>query len=80
MGYKFWTLRALSVFFCGFIALFIVQLLKQHSFEDFVLFMEGTTWSTYVNGTFILFTESVTSSTVTNFFKNLPATVTNLLL
>jgi len=43
MGYKFWITRALKVFIGVLILLFIVQLLKQHSIQDSILF--AVTWS-----------------------------------
>jgi hypothetical protein len=43
MGYKFWIIRALKVFSIVFVLLFIVQLFKQQSIEDSVLF--AITWS-----------------------------------
>jgi uncharacterized membrane protein (UPF0136 family) len=43
MGYKFWIVRALKVFGVVLVLLFVVQLLKQHSIEDSVLF--AVTWS-----------------------------------
>jgi hypothetical protein len=43
MSYKFWTIITLKVFVFVLVLLFIVQLLKQHSIEDSVLF--AVTWS-----------------------------------
>ncbi|WJG10943.1 hypothetical protein [Aliiglaciecola sp. LCG003] len=43
MGFKFWIIRALNVFIGVLVILFIVQLLKQHSVEDAIIF--ALTWS-----------------------------------
>ena len=41
MGYKFWIIRALKVFIGVLILLFIVQLLKQHTIEDSIIFKKN---------------------------------------
>lgn len=51
MGYKFWITRALKVFHIVFVLLFIVQLLKQHSIEDSVVF--AIIWSCLATLVFI---------------------------
>ena len=43
MGYKFWFIRSLKVFIGLLVLLFIVQLFKQNSIEDSILF--AITWS-----------------------------------
>jgi len=51
MGFKFWIIRALKVFFGVSVTLFIVQLLKQHAIEDAILFT--VSWSLLTTSIFI---------------------------
>lgn len=51
MGYKFWFIRALTVFIGVLFLLFIVQLLKQYSIEDSLIF--AVTWSSLTTLVFI---------------------------
>lgn len=51
MGYKFWIQRALKVFTGVLVLLFVVQLLKQHSFEDAITF--SFVWSFLTTSVFI---------------------------
>jgi len=51
MGYKFWIIRALKVFFGVSVTLFIVQLLKQQTIEDAILF--AVSWSLLTTSIFI---------------------------
>jgi hypothetical protein len=51
MGYRFWIIRTLTFFSAVAMLLFIVQLLKQHSIEDAILF--AVTWSFLTTAVFI---------------------------
>jgi hypothetical protein len=51
MGYKFWIIRAIKVFTGVLILLFSVQLLKQHSVENAIMF--AITWSFLTTSVFI---------------------------
>lgn len=51
MGYKFWIIRSFKVFIGIFFLLFIVELLKQHSIENSILF--AGTWSFFTTLVFI---------------------------
>jgi len=51
MGYKFWFKRALKIFTGVLVILFIVQLLKQHSLEDAIIF--SVVWSFITTFVFI---------------------------
>ena len=51
MGYKFWIIRSLKVFIGISVLLFVVQLLKQHSFVDSIIF--AFIWSFLSTSVFI---------------------------
>ena len=51
MGHKFWVFRATKVFIVILAILFIIQLLKQHSIEDAIVF--ALTWSFLTTSVFI---------------------------
>jgi len=51
MGYIFWIKRALKIFTSVLIILFIVELFKQHTIEDSIIF--ATTWSFLTTMVFI---------------------------
>jgi hypothetical protein len=51
MGYKFWVVRALKVYIGVLITLLIIQLYKQHSIENALIF--ATTWSFISTSLFI---------------------------
>lgn len=51
MGFKFWFVRALKVFFGVAALLFIVELLKQHSIQESLIF--ALTWSFITTAIFI---------------------------
>jgi len=51
MGYKFWIIRSLKVFIGISVLLFIVELLKQHSIEESIIF--AVTWSFLATMVFI---------------------------
>ena len=53
MGFKFWFVRALKVFLGVAALLFIVELLKQHSVQEALIF--ACTWSLITTTVFILF-------------------------
>ena len=52
MGYKFWIVRALKIFTGVSIVLLVVQLLKQHSIEDSIIF--AVIWSFLTTLVFIV--------------------------
>ena len=51
MGYKFWIIRSLKVFIGISVLLFVVQLLKQHSIVDSIIF--AFIWSSLSTSVFI---------------------------
>ncbi|KAA1156129.1 hypothetical protein [Pseudoalteromonas fuliginea] len=51
MGFKFWFVRALKVFLGVAALLFIVELLKQHSVQEALIF--ACTWSSITTTIFI---------------------------
>ena len=51
MGYKFWIIRSLKVFIGISVLLFVVQLLKQHSIVDSIIF--AFIWSFLSTSVFI---------------------------
>jgi hypothetical protein len=52
MGYKFWAIRALKVYIGVLIALLIIELLKQHTIENALIF--AVTWSFITTSVFIV--------------------------
>lgn len=51
MGIKFWLVRALKIFIVVTVLLFMVELLKQHSVQDALIF--ACTWSLITTVVFI---------------------------
>jgi len=51
MGFKFWFVRALKVFLGVAVLLFIVELLKEHSVQESLIF--ALTWSFITTAIFI---------------------------
>jgi len=51
MGYQFWILRAIKLFVVLLVIFFTVQLLKQNSIEDSIIF--AATWSFLSTSVFI---------------------------
>jgi len=51
MGFKFWLIRSLKVFLGVATLLFIVELIKQHSVQESIIF--AVTWSFITTAIFI---------------------------